>query len=226
MLGLQYLHEIDTLLAILTSHVKISTKNGWTDAAKYSEIIFTPILTTIFNKKFELLEFRRKDMEAVDVGCDELGIAFQITATTGIKKVKKCIDVYLKNRVYEKYPKLYILVIDEISQPKYKKIVEYIDSTAKELNIELPKEFSFTISENYWNISILSNQIRERLSSPNKLSFIKNILNEQYNLSINQSTEDEVLNTVINSMNKEIVKRKSIYESLIYIIDIFDGISV
>lgn len=106
-------NRIKTLLSRFRYQVECSTATGTTDINVESENLLRQLLSEIYGHKdlrnLNLSEGR--DFPAIDLGDDEERIAYQITSTPSIQKIKDTLQKFVKYKRYTKYDRLIIYVL-------------------------------------------------------------------------------------------------------------------
>jgi hypothetical protein len=125
----QLLNEARDLLAQFVSRVKGSTAMGHTDINVISETF----LTELFREVFALPALRnlnqdRRNFPGLDLADDTAGVAYQITATTDISKIKASLETSINAGLHVRYPRIRVYILTE-KQARYSQ--DAIDSVTK-----------------------------------------------------------------------------------------------
>ncbi len=172
---------ITRYLAWFTSQVRIESKSGYLDIAKYSEGFLIPILNQIFDKKFVKLEYIKVNYPAIDLGSADKSISIQVTSEKGFGKIKKTLSKFINKKEFEKFTEIYHLVINEDYSPS-KTDSDISKHVIKEFNKLKPKidpSFKFLLNKHLINITKLRALIEEKCKVE-QLEEIKNYLERQY----------------------------------------------
>ncbi|MES2432008.1 MAG: SMEK domain-containing protein [Bacteroidota bacterium] len=115
-------------IAELLSRFKIETTilnaNAQLDINIVAEDVLIPILNLAFNCNLQNAKYTENDTKfpALDLLDKTNRIAFQITSTNTIKKVRETIEKIIKNNFYSQFDSFYIYIITQ-KQEKYDKTV-------------------------------------------------------------------------------------------------------
>ena len=95
---------------------------GQTDINKISETILIPLFAEVYSCKNlnNLNVTEHANYPGIDLGDEVAKVAFQITSTPGIDKVKDTLQKFADYGLYEKYDKLIIYILTE-RQKSYSK---------------------------------------------------------------------------------------------------------
>jgi hypothetical protein len=106
---------MNELFGRLVAQVKGATSLGLTDLNRMSESLFVPILSLIFGlKSLRNLNLNGKNnFPAIDLADDEVGISFQITASSDRGKIVHTLEEFIKHRLYTKYKRVVIYILTE-----------------------------------------------------------------------------------------------------------------
>jgi AAA ATPase domain/MalT-like TPR region len=135
--------RIRDLMSLFVTRVKSATAMGQTDINKVAESILIPLIAEVYGyKNLKNLNFTEgSNFPSVDLGDETARVAFQITATPGIEKVKHTLTKFVEYKLYEKYDRIIIYIITE-------KQNSYSD---KEINRILQDKFSFDTQKDIWD---------------------------------------------------------------------------
>jgi len=105
-------NELRDIVSKLITQVELAAKQGRTDINLALEDAFIPILKSTHNLP-NLINLNRKEKNypAIDLGDDHDRVAFQITSTTSIEKVKKTIRKFVERKYYNSFDELFILTL-------------------------------------------------------------------------------------------------------------------
>lgn len=117
-----YINKIIRNLARFVEEVKGYNSGNLYDINIHAENALIPILNNIFSLQLiNANAVNNQRYPAVDLVDDVNRVAFQITATSGIDKVKDTLEKFFENRLNEKYDTLYIYVLTQ-KQKSYSQI--------------------------------------------------------------------------------------------------------
>ena len=127
-------------MSIFAHEVKAANAAGRTDINKNAETVLIPLLTEVYGYKNlkNLNATERANYPAIDLSDERARVAFQITSTPDIDKVKDTLQKFVDYKLYEKYDRLIIYVLTErqksYSEAACKSIIQdrfAFNSTAK-----------------------------------------------------------------------------------------------
>lgn len=96
----------------LERQVELATAQGRTDINLALEDAFIPILKATYNLPNLInLNRKRKNYPGIDLGDDHDRVAFQITATTTLDKVKSTVQQFMDRAYYNSFDELYVLML-------------------------------------------------------------------------------------------------------------------
>src|SRR4028118_840604 len=111
----QSLKRINELMAIFVTEIEGCTAMGLTDPNKVAENILIHIIAEVYGyRNLENLNFTKgSNYPSLDLGDETARVAFQITATPDLKKVKDTLKKFIEHpdKLYEKYDKLIIYIL-------------------------------------------------------------------------------------------------------------------
>ena len=163
-------NRIKTLLSRFRYQVECSTATRTTDINVESENLMRQLLSEIYEHKDlkNLILSEDRDFPAIDLGDDEERIAYQITSTPSIQKIKDTLQKFVNHELYTKYDCLIIYVLTK-KQRTYQG--KGIDEIIQDL-------FSFDIKTDVLDYQDLLKQI-SGFPVP-KLRKIQEILEQQF----------------------------------------------
>lgn len=108
-------NRINNLLSIFVAQVKGANATGRTDINTVSETVLIPLFAEVYGyKKLQNLNTtERANYPSIDLGDEVARVAFQITSTPDIGKVKDTLQKFVKRELYKKYDRLIIYVLTE-----------------------------------------------------------------------------------------------------------------
>lgn len=151
-------NELRDVVSRIISQVDLATKQGRLDVNLSLEDALIPILKEVFSLPRLLnLNAKQKNFPGIDLGDEYDRVAFQVTSTSGLDKVKKTLSVFIENGFESNFDELYILIlsekqksysqdaIDKIVQGRFdfdvkSKIIDLSDVLAKTTSLRLPAQ--------------------------------------------------------------------------------------
>lgn len=108
--------EIDNQLRDVVSRVvvqvELATSQGRTDINLALEDAFIPILKSVYNLPHLInLNRKQKNFPGIDLGDDHDRVAFQVTSTTTLDKVKFTVRQFMDRAYYNTFDELFILML-------------------------------------------------------------------------------------------------------------------
>lgn len=141
--------EISDLFLQFSSEVKERGKLKLYDINVISEDVLIPILNIIFDTDLKNLNSNQSNFPGIDLASNDHlilanennKIAFQITSTNTITKVKKTLKQYTDKEFYKSFDKLYIYNLIE-------KQTTYSKKSQEEITKIIDGKFDFDITKN------------------------------------------------------------------------------
>ena len=150
--------------------VKILNSNGEFSINIHAENVLIQILNIIYDCDFENVNYEEgKNYDSIDLRDKQGKYSFQITATSSIVKIKDTLEKYIRNKHFQNYKELKIIVLTG-RQEKYSQ--EAIDKV-------LDKAIVFDVNANvidFTNLYLELNKINEL----SKILAVKNHLEQQF----------------------------------------------
>jgi hypothetical protein len=125
-------NELREVVARVVTQVELASKQGRLDINLAMEDAFIPILKELFHlPKLHNLNAKQKNYPGIDLGDEYDRVAFQVTATTDLEKVKKTLSIFIDKDYQSNFDELFILMlvgkqksysqqaIDKITGPKF-----------------------------------------------------------------------------------------------------------
>ena len=108
-------NRIIELLSRFVTQVKGANSIGRTDFNRVSEIILIPLFSEIYGLTYlrSLNETEKMNFPGIDLGDDNARVAFQITATSSLDKIKDTLQKFLTYELDKKYDRLIIYILTE-----------------------------------------------------------------------------------------------------------------
>lgn len=145
-------NELRDVISRIICQVNLATKQGRLDVNLSLEDALIPVLKEVFNlPRLVNLNSKQKNFPGIDLGDEYDRIAFQVTSTSGIDKVKKTLSVFLEHGFENNFDELFILILSEkqnsYSQEAIDKIVQgRFEFSTKNQIIDLSDVLSKTTS--------------------------------------------------------------------------------
>jgi hypothetical protein len=189
-----YLWEIKRYLAWFTSQVRIENNSGYLDISKYAEGFFIPILNLVFNSEFERLEYIKQNYPAIDLGSKDKKISFQVTSEIGFEKIKNTVTKFIENKLFDIYPELYHLIINEDykTNKTNEDIKAHIISELSRTGNSETTKVEFLIADHIWNITTLYLRIEQKCDL-DQMKSIRDYLEKQYGKVTSLPSFDDIL---------------------------------
>lgn len=166
----ELLDNIKKYLARFQAQVQISSSNREYDINSHSENVVIPLINLLFKANFKNANYsEKKNIEAIDLLDDSKKIAFQITSTNSIDKVKNTLTKLLSSKLITKIDVLYIYVLTN-KQKSYSQIA--IDKICK-------KKFKFDVEKHIIDANFIYSKIVE-LNDLRIIENIENLLKQQF----------------------------------------------
>jgi len=103
-------------MSVLRYIIKARSKSGSYDLNKQAENFLKNILNLTYGYALVNLNDEKKNAAAVDLGDEDKGISYQITATSSAKKVHDTIAKFISGKLYKNYQRLIVFVLTEKSK--------------------------------------------------------------------------------------------------------------
>jgi hypothetical protein len=131
-------NQLRDVVSRIVIQVELATAQGRTDINLALEDAFIPILKSVFNLPHLInLNRKQKNFPGIDLGDDHDRVAFQITSTTGIEKVKFTVGQFMSRSYYNTFDELYVLMLGR-KQASY---------SQNAVNTLLSEDFSFNCAK-------------------------------------------------------------------------------
>ena len=145
-------NELRDVVARLILQVELATAQGRTDINLALEDAFIPILKSVFNLPHLInLNRKQKNYPGIDLGDDHDRVAFQVTSTTTLDKVKKTIGQFMERNYFNTFDELFVLML----LPKQS---SYSQASINEL---LDERFTFNTKKHVIDLSDLLAMVTE-----------------------------------------------------------------
>ncbi|WP_266204147.1 SMEK domain-containing protein [Pontibacter kalidii] len=107
------LTSIQQSLARFKAEIEIATANSEYNLHLHSENVLIPLLNEVFDVNLLNGNYEEKNLSAVDLVDYKNRIAFQVTSTSSITKIKNTIQQFIKDKRYEQFDMLYFFILTE-----------------------------------------------------------------------------------------------------------------
>jgi len=105
-------NELRQVVSRLVTQVELATKQGKLDINLALEDALIPILKELFHlPKLHNLNAKQKNFPGIDLGDEFDRVAFQVTATTDLEKIKKTLNVFIEKNYQSNFDELYVLML-------------------------------------------------------------------------------------------------------------------
>ena len=143
-------NRLRDLVSRLERQVELATTQGRTDINLALEDAFIPILKATYNlPNLTNLNRKRKNYPGIDLGDDYDRVAFQITSTSTLDKVKSTVQQFMDRAYYNSFDELYVLMLT----PKQS---SYSQTTINRL---LTDQFSFNCKKHIIDLGDLLREV-------------------------------------------------------------------
>lgn len=142
----RFVQEVEGFNSINQYHINI-----------HAEYFLIPVLNEIFDLRLENLNStQKKNYPGIDLADFKNRVAFQITATSSLEKVKSTLETFFNKKLNEQFDVLYIYIITQ----KHEKYSE------EKINQLVPNGFDFKTSEHILDKDSLLQKINAISSTP------------------------------------------------------------
>jgi hypothetical protein len=196
-------NQLREVVSRIIVQVELATAQGRTDINLALEDAFIPILKSVYNlPHLTNLNRKQKNFPGIDLGDDHDRVAFQVTSTTTLEKVKFTIQQFMNRAYYNTFDELFILMLG-------RKQSSYSQASVNEL---LTDQFAFNCKKHIVDLGdILGLVSGLRLAAQERvLSEFKHILGE-VDAYISFSSESVVAPTAITSNLQQIRLPDAVY---------------
>ena len=105
-------NQLRDVVSRIVVQVELATSQGRTDINLALEDAFVPILKSVYNLPHLVnLNRKQKNFPGIDLGDDHDRVAFQITSTTALEKVKSTLRQFMDRAYYNTFDELFILML-------------------------------------------------------------------------------------------------------------------
>lgn len=108
-------NRISELMSSFVTQVKGASAMGQTDINRVSETVLIPLFAEIYGyKKLRNLNFsERSNFPGIDLADDSARVAFQITSTSTIEKIKDTLQQFVDHQLFKRYDRLIVYILTE-----------------------------------------------------------------------------------------------------------------
>ncbi len=209
-------------MSLFVTDIKHARAMQQTDINKVSENLVIPLFAKIYGyKNLKNLNFSEgSNFPGIDLGDEKARVAFQITSTPGIEKIKHTLRKFIEYKYYEKYDRLIIYILTErqttYSDTEIKKITQgkFKFDTEKDIwdsqNI-LKKVSEFQIEQACEVEKILEKNFTEIKIQPEweVIDKVEQIINEYTQLFVGRSEETQVLDNFLQESSSGVMLVKA-----------------
>ena len=196
-------NQLRDVVSRIIVQVELATAQGRTDINLALEDAFLPILTSAYNLPHLVnLNRKQRNYPGIDLGDDHDRVAFQITSTTSLDKVKATVGQFMDRKYYSTFDELFILML-------VRKQGSYSQTSVNEL---LDENFSFNCKKHIIDLVDLTGKITtlRPAAQERALNELKYILGE-VDAYISFSTETVPASKMITSNLQHIELPEKIY---------------
>jgi hypothetical protein len=196
-------NQLREVVSRIIVQVELATAQGRTDINLALEDAFIPILKSVYNlPHLTNLNRKQKNFPGIDLGDDHDRVAFQVTSTTALEKVKFTIQQFMNRAYYNTFDELFILMLG-------RKQSSYSQASVNEL---LTDQFAFNCKKHIIDLGdVLGLVSGLRLAAQERvLSEFKHILGE-VDAYISFSSASVVAPTAITSNLQQIRLPDAVY---------------
>jgi hypothetical protein len=180
MIQLQLINRITELFLQFSNEVRDKGKLKMNDINILAEDVLVPILSIAYDTDLNNLNTEKANYPGIDLATDEYvtyggpnkKIAFQITSTKNIDKIRKTIKGYVDNAFYEKFDKIYIYNLIEKQE-------KYAQASIEEIAEIVDGNFQFDLFKNVIDRTDLEQKIKT-LTPISKIKIICKLLEDQF----------------------------------------------
>lgn len=196
-------NQLRDVVSRIIVQVELATSQGRTDINLALEDAFIPILKSVYNLPHLInLNRKQKNFPGIDLGDDHDRVAFQITSTTTLDKVRFTVRQFMDRAYYNTFDELFILMLA-------RKQASYSQASVNEL---LTDQFAFNCKKHIIDLGDLLAQVSNlRLAAQERvLSEFRHILGE-VDAYISFRSESIAAPTAITSNLQQISLLEAVY---------------
>lgn len=189
-----YINKINTYAARFVVEVEGFNASSLYDINIHAESFLIPVLNEVFGLRLENLNSsQKKNYPAVDLADFSNRVAFQVTASSDLEKIKYTLEKFRDHKLDEVFDVLYIYVITHKKE-------KYNDEKLKPL---LPRDFIFSTVENVIDKDDILQKV-SALSSTPKIEAIAKIYEHEFSDFQIQMREKSYVNGCLNTESEGI----------------------
>lgn len=151
-----YLDKIFYHLSFLITNIELKNSLNLTDINIVSENFYRDFLNLLYSLNLRNINILVPNAAAIDLGDETKKIAFQVTSTGKKSKIENTVNLFIENKLFEKYEKLIILVIAKKTRIKTMIVIKEV--------------FVFDSTKDVWDVAKLLRDINDK-----KLGELENI---------------------------------------------------
>jgi hypothetical protein len=204
-------NQLRDVVSRIIVQVELATSQGRTDINLTLEDAFIPILKSVYNLPHLVnLNRKQKNFPGIDLGDDHDRVAFQVTSSTTLDKVKFTVRQFMDRAYYNTFDELFILMLA-------RKQSSYSQASVNEL---LTDQFAFNCKKHIIDLGDLLGQVSGlRLAAQERvLSEFQHILGE-VDAYISFSSESVAAPTAVTSNLQQIRLPEAVYVAELTIVD-------
>lgn len=196
-------NQLRDVVSRIIVQVELATAQGRTDINLALEDAFIPILKSVYNLPHLInLNRKQKNFPGIDLGDDHDRVAFQLTSTTTLDKVKSTVRQFMDRAYFNSFDELYVLMLT-------RKQASYSQASISEL---LTDQFAFNCKKHIIDLGDLLSLVGGlRLAAQERvLAEFQHILGE-VDAFISFSSESIAAPTAITTNLQEIQLPEAVY---------------
>jgi len=189
-----YLNKINTYAARFVLEVEGFNASSLYDINIHAESFLIPVLNEVFGVRLENLNnSQKKNFPAIDLADFSNRVAFQITATSDLEKIKSTLEKFKEHKLNEVFDVLYIYVITHKKE-------RYNEEKIKQF---IPDGFAFSATGNVIDKDDILQRITAISSTP-KIEAIAKIYEHEFSDFQIQMREKSYINGCLNTESEGI----------------------
>lgn len=128
-------NKLREVVARLVTEVDLSARQGRLDVNLVSEDAWLPILREVFQcPNLENLNKEKKNFPGIDLGDEVDRVAFQVTSTTSLDKIKKTLETFLEKGYERSFDEVYVFTLSNKQKSYSQKAID--DITNGKINFD------------------------------------------------------------------------------------------
>lgn len=204
-------NQLRDVVSRIIVQVELATAQGRTDINLALEDAFIPILRSVYNLPHLInLNRKQKNFPGIDLGDDHDRVAFQLTSTSTLDKVKSTVRQFMDRSYFNTFDELYVLILT-------RKQASYSQASINEL---LTDQFAFNCKKHIIDLGDLLGFVGGlRLAAQERvLAEFRHILGE-VDAFISFSSESVAAPTAITTNLQEVQLPEALYVAELMIDD-------